>query len=161
MRALFQAWDRKDPAVVALWEKTRQWSLDELHAIFAQLGAPIDVYFFESEVEEPGRAIVKDLLERGIAEVSDGLPVVKIDEKLGLEKETYRTLPILRSDGTTLYATKDLALAAVKFDQYQVDAVDLRRGLGAVVLLPAGLQDARTDGLPAGSANAATCRMSG
>ncbi|MGI8856919.1 MAG: arginine--tRNA ligase [Thermomicrobiales bacterium] len=120
VRALFQAWDRKDPAFVALWEKTRQWSLDQLHAIFAQLGAPIDVYFFESEVEESGRAIVKDLLERGIAEVSDGLPVVKIDEKLGLEKETYRTLPILRSDGTTLYATKDLALAAVKFDQYHV-----------------------------------------
>ncbi len=133
VRALFQAWDRKDPEVVALWEKTRQWSLDELHAIFAQLGAPIDVYFFESEVEEPGRAIVKDLLERGIAEVSDGLPVVKIDEKLGLEKETYRTLPILRSDGTTLYATKDLALAAVKFDQYHVDrsiyVVDARQSL--------------------------------
>jgi arginyl-tRNA synthetase len=120
MRALFQAWDRKEPEVVALWERTRQWSLDQLHAIFAQLGAPIDVYFFESEVEEPGRKIVKDLLERGIAEVSDGLPVVKIDEKLGLEKETFRTLPILRSDGTTLYATKDLALAVVKFDQYQI-----------------------------------------
>lgn len=121
VRALFQSWDRKEPAVVALWERTRQWSLDQLHAIFAQLGAPIDVYFFESEVEEPGRAIVMDLLDRGIAEVSDGLPVVKIDEKLGLEKETYRTLPILRSDGTTLYSTKDLALAVVKFERYHID----------------------------------------
>lgn len=120
MRALFQAWDRKDSTIVELWKQTRQWSLDQLTEIFAQLGAPIDVYFFESEVEEPGRKIVQDLLDRGIAEVSDGLPVVKIDEKLGLEKETYRTLPVLRSDGTTLYATKDLALAAVKFDQYHV-----------------------------------------
>lgn len=121
VRALFLAWDRKEKDVVALWEKTRQWSLDELLQLFAQLDAPIDVYFFESEVEEPGRAIVQNLLERGIAEVSDGLPVVKIDAKLGLAKETYRTLPILRSDGTTLYATKDLALAAVKFDQFHVD----------------------------------------
>jgi len=121
VRALFLAWDRKEKDVVALWEKTRQWSLDELLQLFAQLDAPIDVYFFESDVEEPGRAIVRNLLERGIAEVSDGLPVVKIDEKLGLVKETYRTLPILRSDGTTLYATKDLALAAVKFDQFHVD----------------------------------------
>lgn len=133
VRALFLAWDRKDKEVVALWEKTRQWSLDELLQLFAQLGAPIDVYFFESEVEEPGRVIVQSLLERGIAEISDGLPVVKIDEKLGLEKETYRTLPILRSDGTTLYATKDLALAAVKFDQYHVDrsiyVVDARQSL--------------------------------
>jgi arginyl-tRNA synthetase len=133
VRALFLAWDRKERDVVALWEKTRQWSLDELEQLFAELGAPIDVYFYESAVEEPGRAIVQDLLERGIAEVSDGLPVVKIDEKLGLEKETYRTLPILRSDGTTLYATKDLALAAVKFDQYHVDrsiyVVDARQSL--------------------------------
>ncbi|MHB8648541.1 MAG: arginine--tRNA ligase, partial [Thermomicrobiales bacterium] len=121
VRALFLEWDRKEKEVVALWEKTRQWSLDELFQLFAQLGAPIEVYFYESAVEEPGRAIVRNLLERGIAEVSDGLPVVKIDEKLGLAKETYRTLPILRSDGTTLYATKDLALAAVKFDEYHVD----------------------------------------
>ena len=121
VRALFLAWDRKEKDIVALWEKTRQWSLDELLQLFAQLGAPIDVYFYESEVEEPGRVVVQNLLERGIAEISDGLPVVKIDEKLGLEKETYRTLPILRSDGTTLYATKDLPLAAVKFDQYHID----------------------------------------
>ncbi|MGI8690975.1 MAG: arginine--tRNA ligase [Thermomicrobiales bacterium] len=131
VRALFLAWDRKEKDVVALWEKTRQWSLDELLQLFAALGAPIDVYFYESEVEEPGRAIVQNLLERGIAEISDGLPVVKIDEKLGLAKETYRTLPILRSDGTTLYATKDLPLAAVKFDQYHIDrsiyVVDLRQ----------------------------------
>ncbi len=126
-------WDRKDPALVALWERTRQWSLDQLHAIFAQLDAPIDVYFFESEVEEPGRKIVQDLLDRGIAEISDGLPVVKIDEKLGLTKETYRTLPVLRSDGTTLYATKDLALAEVKFEQFHIDhsiyVVDARQSL--------------------------------
>ena len=121
VRALFLAWDRKEKSVVALWEKTRQWSLDELLQLFAELDAPIDVYFYESEVEEPGRVIVQDLLARGIAEISDGLPVVKIDEKLGLTKETYRTLPILRSDGTTLYATKDLPLAAIKFDQYHID----------------------------------------
>ena len=36
------------------------------------------------------RAIVQELLEQGIAEISEGLPVVKIDEKLGL---TERDLP--------------------------------------------------------------------
>ena len=52
---------------------------------------------------------------------SEGLPVVKIDEKLGLDKETYRVLPILRSDGTTLYSTKDLALTKRKFEDHQID----------------------------------------
>ncbi len=121
MRALYQRMEAKEPETMAVWQRTRQWSLDELQATFAQLGAPIEVWFFESEMEEPGRKIVAELLERGIAEISDGLPVVKIDEKLGLEQETYRVLPILRSDGTTLYSTKDLALAQVKFEQYQIE----------------------------------------
>ena len=59
--------------------------------------------------------------------------IVKIDEKLGLKKEKYRTNVILRSDGTTLYLTKDLALAKEKFEKYHVDrsiyVVDIRQSL--------------------------------
>ncbi|MDP9373171.1 MAG: arginine--tRNA ligase [Chloroflexota bacterium] len=133
VRATFQEWERKEPAFVALWERTREWSLEEFRRIYDQLGVRFDVWFYESEVEEPGRAIVGELLERGIAEISEGLPVVKIDEKLGLEKETYRVLPILRSDGTTLYSTKDLALTKEKFERYGVDraiwVIDIRQSL--------------------------------
>lgn len=129
----FQLWEKKDPAFVQLWKTTRQWSMDELKAIFDEFGAHFDVWFSESEVEDAGRQIVRELLERGIAEISDGLPVVKIDEKLGLEQETYRTMPILRSDGSTLYSTKDLALAQKKFQEYDVDraiwVVDVRQSL--------------------------------
>lgn len=129
----FQLWETKDPEFVQLWETTRQWSMDELEAIFDEFGAHFDVWFSESGVEDAGREIVKELLERGIAEISDGLPVVKIDEKLGLEQETYRTMPILRSDGSTLYSTKDLALAQIKFETYDVDraiwVVDARQSL--------------------------------
>ena len=121
VRETFQRWERKDPDFVHLWEETRSWSMDEFHRIYDELDVHFDVWFYESEVEEEGRAIVHELLERGIAEISDGLPVVKIDEKLGLEEETYRTLPILRSDGTTLYSTKDLALTKKKFEQYGID----------------------------------------
>ena len=129
----FQLWEQKDPEFVALWERTREWSLIELREIFDEFGASFDEWFYESGVEDAGRQIVKDLLEQGIAEVSDGLPVVKIDEKLGLEQESYRTMPILRSDGTTLYSTKDLALTRMKFVDYGVDTavwvVDVRQSL--------------------------------
>ncbi|MFM9105595.1 MAG: arginine--tRNA ligase [Chloroflexota bacterium] len=133
VKATFQRWEEQDPEFVGLWGETREWSLADFRRIFAELGASFDVWFFESEVEEPGKAIVRELLDRGIAEVSDGLPVVKIDEKLGLKTETYRTLPILRSDGTTLYSTKDLALTQQKFQEYGVDraiwVVDVRQAL--------------------------------
>ncbi len=132
-REMFQLWEKKDPEFVALWEKTRAWSMADLYKIFDEFGATFFHYFWESGVEDAGREIVRELLDRGIAEVSDGLPVVKIDEKLGLETETYRTLPILRSDGTTLYATKDLALTKQKFEEYEIDravwVVDVRQSL--------------------------------
>ena len=133
VRETFQRWERKDPEFVALWEETRAWSMEEFHRIYDELGVQFDVWFYESEMEDEGRAIVQELLERGIAEVSEGVPVVKIDEKLGLERETYRTLPILRSDGTTLYSTKDLALTKRKFEHYGIDraiwVVDVRQSL--------------------------------
>ena len=133
VKETFQEWERKDPDLMALWQETRQWSLEEFQAIYAGLGVAFDLWFYESEVEDEGRVIVQELLDRGIAEISDGRPVVKIDEQLGLDKEKYRTLPILRSDGTTLYATKDLALARRKFEQYEIDraiyVIDVRQSL--------------------------------
>lgn len=122
-REMYRKWDAGDPAVRQLWQETREWSLIELRDILKMMDIEIDVWFFESEVDEPAKKIVQELISRGIAkdERPTGPVVVKIDEKLGLAKEKYRVAVILRSDGTTLYLTKDLALAEVKFDKYHVD----------------------------------------
>lgn len=135
-RDIYQRWDQGDPEVQAVWELTRQWSLDELQAILDMLGISIDVWFFESGVDQLAKQIVEELVERGIADDErhqNGPVLVRIDEKLGLKKEKYRTNIILRSDGTTLYLTKDLALAKIKFEQYHVDrsiyVIDFRQSL--------------------------------
>jgi arginyl-tRNA synthetase len=129
-------WDAGDPEVRGLWRRTRQWSLDELDEILKLINVKIDVFFYESEVDELAKTIVDELIRKGIADderPAGGAVIVKIDEKLGLKKEKYRTNVILRSDGTTLYLTKDLALAKVKFEQYHVDrsiyVVDTRQSL--------------------------------
>lgn len=135
-RDVYRLWDAGDPEIRELWRMTRQWSLDELDDILKMLDIKIEVFFFESEASLPGKEIVRELIERGLAE--DERPVggpvfIKIDEKLGLKKEKYRTGVILRSDGTTLYLTKDLALAKQKFEKYHVDrsiyVVDSRQSL--------------------------------
>jgi arginyl-tRNA synthetase len=123
-REMYRKWDAGDAYVHELWRLTREWALEELHEILRMLDVKIDVWFFESEVDEPSKAIVDELIARGIADderLQGGPVIVKIDEKLGLKKEKYRTNVILRSDGTSLYLTKDLALAKVKFEQYHVD----------------------------------------
>jgi arginyl-tRNA synthetase len=135
-REMYRKWDAGDPYVRELWRMTREWSLDELRDILRMLDVKIDVWFYESEADEPSKAIVDELIAKGIAadERATGGPViVKIDEKLGLTKEKYRTGVILRSDGTSLYLTKDLALAREKFEKYHVDrsiyVVDFRQSL--------------------------------
>jgi arginyl-tRNA synthetase len=134
-REMLRKWDNGDPYVRNLWLATRAWSLDELKDILDMLNIDIDVWFFESEVDEPAKEIVDELIELGIAddERPEGAVIVKIDEKLGLKKEKYRTNVILRNDGTTLYLTKDLALAKVKFEKYHVDrsvyVIDIRQSL--------------------------------
>jgi arginyl-tRNA synthetase len=134
-RELYRKWDAGDPQTRELWLRTRQWSLDEFHDIFRMLDVKMDVWFFESEVDEAAKQIVEELIRLGIAddERPDGPVIVKIDEKLGLTKEKYRTNVILRRDGTTLYLTKDLALAKEKFEKYHVDrsiyVIDVRQSL--------------------------------
>ncbi|MGH2615074.1 MAG: arginine--tRNA ligase [Thermomicrobiales bacterium] len=133
VRQTFARWEAQDSDFVALWRETRDWSMADFRRIFAELGATFDVWFYESEVEEEGKRMAQDLLQRGIAEISEGLPVVKIDEKLGLTEPTYRTMPVLRSDGSSLYSTKDLALTRRKFEAFGVDraiwVVDVRQSL--------------------------------
>ena len=135
-REMYRKWDAGDEYVRELWRVTREWSLEELREILHMLDVNIDVWFYESEVDEPSKAIINELIERDIAadERATGGPVIiKIDEKLGLTKDKYRTAVVLRSDGTSLYLTKDLALAKDKFEKYHVDrsiyVVDFRQSL--------------------------------
>lgn len=135
-REMYRKWDAGDEYVRELWRVTREWSLEELREILHMLDVKIDVWFYESEVDEPSKAIIHELIERNIAEderAQGGPVIVKIDEKLGLTKEKYRTAVVLRNDGTSLYLTKDLALAKEKFEKYHVDrsiyVVDFRQSL--------------------------------
>jgi len=135
-REMYRKWDAGDEYVRNLWHVTREWSLEELREILRMLDVKMDVWFYESEADEPSKLIVEELIAKGIADderPQGGAVIVKIDEKLGLTKEKYRTNVILRRDGTTLYLTKDLALAKIKFEQHHVDrsiyVVDSRQSL--------------------------------
>jgi arginyl-tRNA synthetase len=158
IKELFARWEAQDPELVDLWNETRRWSLGMLERIFSDLGVSFDVWFFESEVEEPGKEVVDELIKLGIAEDhrAEGEPViVRIDDQLRAHpelskkylkelykvhkdgrvepKEAWRVLVVLRSDGTSLYATKDLELARRKFNEWHVDrsiyVIDTRQSL--------------------------------
>jgi arginyl-tRNA synthetase len=134
VKTLFGRWDRHDPELIALWRKTRQWSLDGFDQIYEMLGIRFDRIYFESDVEFSGKDVVQELIERGIArdERPENPVIVPLDDILGTDQK-YRVLVILRSDGTSLYSTKDLALAIQKFDEYELNrsiyVIDVRQSL--------------------------------
>jgi arginyl-tRNA synthetase len=134
VRALFARWDARDPELVDMWEKTRRWSLEGFDQIYKTLGVYFDHFYYESEVEEPGKEFVERMIKMGIArdERPTGAVIVPLDELAGTN-EKYRVLVVLRSDGTSLYSTKDLPLAVKKFEMFKLDrsiyVIDVRQSL--------------------------------
>ena len=134
IRALYARWNARDPEIVDLWRKTRGWSLEGFSEIYDLLGEEFDRIYFESEVEDPGVALVEKMVEDGLAkdERPEGPVFFDLDVAAGTEDE-YRVLVLLRSDGSSLYATKDLPLAILKFEEYHLDqsiyVIDVRQSL--------------------------------
>ena len=111
---ILQKLEAKDKAFTEEWEMTREWSMHDFHEIYEWLDVNFDHIFYESEVDEEGRKIVIEGEEKGTFERSEGAIGVN------LEAEDLGFFMLLKSDGNTLYATKDLALAQRKFDKFGV-----------------------------------------
>ena len=107
--------ETRDPEIEALWQKTKQWSMDEFHEIYQWLDAPFDHFFFESQVGDEGKAKVLEYYEKGVFVASEGA----IGADLSDAKLPFFLL--LKSDGSGLYSTKDIALAKRKFDEFGID----------------------------------------
>ncbi|MCA9687209.1 MAG: arginine--tRNA ligase, partial [Myxococcales bacterium] len=116
MSEILRGIEHRDPVYRALWERTRQWSLDEFETIYAWAGVHFDRVFYESEVDEPGLKLVDEFLAKGVFRESQG--AVGIDNP---EIEHMPFFMLRKSDGTGLYATKDLALARRKFEEFGID----------------------------------------
>jgi arginyl-tRNA synthetase len=110
-----------------LWEKTRQWSIEQFEKIYNEMGVKLLNIFYESEFIDKGRELVPDLIKKGILKKSQGALIADL-EKYGLG-----VLVFLRSDGTATYPVADLPLAIMKIKKYKLDksiyVVDNRQSL--------------------------------
>lgn len=106
--------DRSGP-FFELWEETREWSLTQMRQAYAWAGVEFERWFFESEVDEPSVSYMNKLYAEG--------KLVKDQGALGmdLEADGLGFCLLVKSDGTGLYATKDVELARLKFEEYGVE----------------------------------------
>ena len=115
MSKIHRAVERREGDVYKLWEETREQSLETFHDIYNWLNVHFDTLFYESEMTDEAQAIVNEYLTKGLFELDKGAVGVDLKpHKLG-----YCILR--KSDGNTLYATKDLALARRKFEAFGID----------------------------------------
>jgi arginyl-tRNA synthetase len=109
---VLQKLESVDPVWNKLWQDTRRWSFDEMTRLFDELGVKLVREYLESEVVDRGQEMVDHLIKKGIAKESQGAMIIDLeDKKLGV-------FLVRKSDGTSLYATKDLALAELKLKEY-------------------------------------------
>lgn len=112
-RAAFKALEDGDAEEVALWKRFIDISLVEFKGIYRKLGVEFDAYTGESFYNDKMDAVVAELREKHLLKESKGAEVVDLS--------AYDMPPCLirKSDGATLYATRDLAAALYRHRHYQ------------------------------------------
>ncbi|MDQ0256102.1 arginyl-tRNA synthetase [Evansella vedderi] len=111
-RTWFQRLEGGDTEALSLWNWFKNESLKEFEKVYKMLGVSFDAVQGESFYNgAPMEEIVKELEDRLLLKESDGARVVKMGEELP-------PCLIQKTDGTTLYATRDLAAAIYRKNQY-------------------------------------------
>lgn len=103
-----------DKKLTELWKKTRQWCLEDFKSMYKEFNVNFDEFYFESETQEIGMKLVKDFLKKGIVKEDQGAIIIDFkDEDLGV-------CVLITKEGYPLYPTKDIGLAKLKFDNYNL-----------------------------------------
>lgn len=105
-----------DSPFAQLYWTCRQWSYDYFAILYGQLQVtPFDRYIPESEVTPLGLTTVRQQLEAGVYQRSDGAVVFDGDQQ-GLHTRVF-----INSEGLPTYETKDVGLSLTKWQDYHFD----------------------------------------
>jgi arginyl-tRNA synthetase len=98
-----------------MWVETRQWSIDLMNDVYSWANVEFDSWYWESDVDSESVKLIKEYQTKGLFKEDQGAVGIDLsDEKLGF-------CILLKSDGTGLYATKDIELARRKFEDHNVE----------------------------------------
>ncbi len=100
-----------------IWQRCVDLSIEEFSKIYDRLGVRFDFQLGESFYNPELPRVVQELLERGLAEISDGAAVVW-DRTLGGDPFIIR-----KSDGGYGYATTDIATLEYRWERWRAEAI--------------------------------------
>jgi arginyl-tRNA synthetase len=100
-----------------LWKETRQWSIELMESAYRWADVTFDAWYWESDVDADSMAYVRQKYAEGAFVESNGaigMDLTDVDPELGFAM-------LIKSDGTGLYATKDIELARRKFEENGIE----------------------------------------
>ena len=114
-RHWFKRIEDGDPEALEIFNWFKSVTLKDAERVYDMLGVKFDSYAGESFYNDKMQPIVDTLREKGLLKEDQGAQIVDL--------EPYGMPPalILRSDGATLYITRDLAAAKYRMDTYHFD----------------------------------------
>lgn len=127
-REWFKKLEDGDEEARKLWQKCIDWSWKEFEAIYQQLGVPSAEHssfenngrgYGESFFEDKMKPVLEELEKKGfLKEGKEGAKIVEFPEEIKLP-----ALMILKKDGASLYATRDLATDKFRLGKYGKDVL--------------------------------------
>ncbi|MGN0417567.1 MULTISPECIES: arginine--tRNA ligase [Anaerostipes] len=114
-REWFAKMEQGDQEALSIWEWFKDISLVEYKRIYNVLNVDFDHYTGESFYRDKTNAVVKELDEKGLLKESEGAMIVDLDK--------YDMAPCLvtKKDGSSIYATRDLAAIFYRKNTYNFD----------------------------------------
>ncbi len=111
-REYFKKLEDGDEEATSLWKHFRDLSLVEFNRVYDMLGVKFDSYNGEAFYSDKMDEVVRLLDEKGLLAESEGAKVVDLSDM------DMPPCIILKSDGATIYATRDIAAALYRHRTY-------------------------------------------
>ena len=128
-REWFKKLENGDAEARRLWKKCVDWSLREFKKIYQELGVEFTenngLGYSEAFFEDKIQPVIKELREKKLLKESDNAELVFFpkDPSAHSGQDKFPPLMILKKDGTTLYATRDLATDKFRLEKYGKDVL--------------------------------------
>ena len=131
VRLITKELEEGKPNYVALWDKIKKLSIEDIKEVYKKFNTDFDLWEGESDCYSYMMPMLEELRKDGYLKKSEGAEIIEIKEDT--DKAPMPDLVVVKSNGATLYATRELATMVSRVKRFNPDEMwyltDLRQGL--------------------------------
>lgn len=131
VRLITKELEEGKPSYVALWDKIKKLSIEDIKGVYKKFNTDFDLWEGESDCYSYMMPMLEELRKDGYLKKSEGAEIIEIKEDT--DKAPMPDLVVVKSNGATLYATRELATMVSRVKRFNPNEMwyltDLRQGL--------------------------------